>query len=165
VVDPTETALVVAADNLTDERIRPTRVAEIPFDSERKRMTTVHEFGGSQVAYVKGAPDIVLELCSSARIAGETVPLTPELLTGIHAANEEFASTGHRTLVFAMRDLPDGAALDEECIEQDLIYVGILGMVDPPRPEVPAAIAACHKAGIHVVVACDHRAHREGHRR
>jgi Ca2+-transporting ATPase len=155
--DPTETALVVAADNLSEQRIRPARVAEIPFDSERKRMTTVHELAGARVAYVKGAPDIVLGLCTSARIAGETVPMTPELLTGIHAANEEFASTGHRTLVFAMRDLPDGAALDEECIERDLIYVGILGMVDPPRPEVPAAIAACHKAGIHVaMVTGDH---------
>jgi Ca2+-transporting ATPase len=155
--DPTETALIVAADNLTEERIRPARVAEIPFDSERKRMATVHEIGGARVAYVKGAPDIVLALCSSARVAGATVPMTAGLLSHVHAVNEEFAATGHRTLVFAMRDLPEDAPLDEDSVERDLTYVGILGMVDPPRPEVPAAIEACHKAGIHVaMVTGDH---------
>jgi Ca2+-transporting ATPase len=155
--DPTETALIVAADNLTEERIRPARVAEVPFDSERKRMTTVHELEGRRVAYVKGAPDIVLALCAHARVAGETVPVTPELLARIHAVNEEFASTGHRTLAFAMRELAVDTALDEASLERDLTYVGILGMVDPPRPEVPAAIEACHKAGIHVaMVTGDH---------
>jgi Ca2+-transporting ATPase len=155
--DPTETALIVAADNLTEERIRPARVAEIPFDSERKRMTTVHELGGTRVAYVKGAPDIVLALCAQARVAGETVPVTPDLLTRLHAVNEEFASTGHRTLAFAMRELATDTALDEASVERDLTYVGILGMVDPPRAEVPAAIEACHKAGIHVaMVTGDH---------
>jgi Ca2+-transporting ATPase len=155
--DPTETALVVAADNLADERVRPTRIAELPFDSERKRMTTVHLLDGRRVAYLKGAPDIVLGLCTSARIAGETVTLTPELVSRIHDANEEYAATGHRTLVFAMRDLAADETIDETATERDLTYVGILGMVDPPRAEVPAAIAACHKAGIHVaMVTGDH---------
>jgi len=155
--DPTETALVVAADNLTDERVRPARVAEIPFDSERKRMTTVHELDGRLVAYVKGAPDIVLGLCTRARIAGETVPLTSELLSRILDSNEEFAATGHRTLVFATRELSADETIDEATTERDLTYIGILGMVDPPRPEVPAAIEACHKAGIHVaMVTGDH---------
>ncbi len=155
--DPTETALVVAADNLTEDRVRPARVAEIPFDSERKRMTTVHQLDGGLVAYVKGAPDIVLGLCTRARIAGQTVPLTPELLARIHDANEEFAATGHRTLVFAARDLAADEPVDEAATERDLTYIGILGLVDPPRPEVPAAIEACHKAGIHVaMVTGDH---------
>jgi len=155
--DPTETALVVAADELSEDRMRPARVFEVPFDSERKRMTTVHELAGSRVAYVKGAPDIVLGLCTSARIAGETVPLTPELRSRIADTNEEFAATGHRTLVFAMRDVAPDDTLDEATLERDLTYVGILGMVDPPRAEVAAAIEACHKAGIHVaMVTGDH---------
>lgn len=155
--DPTETALVVAADNLAHERLRPARIEEIPFDSERKRMTTVHQVDGRRVAYVKGGPDIVLALCTTARIAGETVALDDALRSRIHDMNEELAATGHRTLVFAMRDLAADETIDEASTERDLTYVGILGMVDPPRAEVPAAIEACHKAGIHVaMVTGDH---------
>ncbi len=155
--DPTETALMVASENMSEDHIRPARVAEIPFDSQRKRMTTVHDLDGARVAYVKGAPDVVLGLCMSARIAGVSVPLTTELRSRIHAANDDLAGSGHRTLVFAMRELAPDATLDEASLERDLTYVGILGMVDPPRPEVPAAIDACHKAGIHVaMVTGDH---------
>ncbi len=155
--DPTETALVVAADRLSGDRVRPTRVYEIPFDSERKRMTTVHELGDASVAYTKGAPDIVLALCTTARLAGRTVPMTSDLAARLHSMNEDLAATGHRTLAFAMRELGTGDPTDEEGLEQELTYVGILGMVDPPRAEVPAAIAACHRAGIHVaMVTGDH---------
>jgi Ca2+-transporting ATPase len=155
--DPTETALIVAADNLADDRVRPERIAEVPFDSDRKRMTTVHSLGDRRVAYVKGGPDVVLALCASALVRGQVVPLDADLRARVHAVNEELASGGFRTLAFAWRDVADGETLDEATLERDLVYVGILGLVDPPRPEVPAAIAACRRAGIRVsMVTGDH---------
>ncbi len=164
--DPTETALLVAAENLAPGHLRPHRVGEVPFDSERKRMTTVHDVDGSRVAYVKGGADVVLALCTHARIRGEVVALDDALRAAVHAANADFAASGHRTLAFATRDLgvtpaagaDAGAALAPTAdIERDLTYVGILGLVDPPREEVSAAIAECHRAGIHVaMVTGDH---------
>jgi Ca2+-transporting ATPase len=155
--DPTETALIVAAEHMVHDAVRPERVAEVPFDSDRKRMTTVHRIGERRVAYVKGAPDIVLALCSKALIRGRIAPLDESLRTRIHAANDDLAATGFRTLVFAIRDVADGEKLDEAGLEHDLTYVGILGLVDPPRAEVPEAIAACRKAGIRVsMVTGDH---------
>jgi Ca2+-transporting ATPase len=154
--DPTETALVVAASNLREHRVRPPRLGEVPFDSDRKRMTTVNELDERRVAFVKGGPDVVLGLCTRARLRGQIVELTDELRGGIVEANETLASTGHRTLGFAMRDVAPDEPVDET-LEHDLVYVGILGMVDPPRTEVPAAIEACHNAGIHVaMVTGDH---------
>lgn len=158
--DPTETALLVIARQLAPAHLKPRRVAEVPFDSDRKRMTTIHHIDGRRIAYTKGGADVVLALCTHARVRGEVVELDPALHNAIQAANAEFAASGHRTLAFALRDL--GPAVDDaaeptpEC-ERDLTYVGILGMVDPPREEVRAAIAECHRAGIHVaMVTGDH---------
>jgi P-type Ca2+ transporter type 2C len=154
--DPTETALVVAASHLREHRIRPPRLGEVPFDSDRKRMTTVNDLDDRRVAFMKGGPDVVLGLCTRARIRGRIIELTGELRDQIVATNEALASTGHRTLGFAMRDVAADEPVDET-LEHDFVYVGILGMVDPPRPEVPDAIAACHRAGIHVaMVTGDH---------
>jgi len=156
--DPTETALISAADELDAGRNRPKRIAEVPFDSERKRMTTVHTIEGTRIAYMKGGGDVVLALCSEARIHGETVPMTDELRTQIAETNEQLASSGYRTLAFAFRTLADGDAVDDEAaVERDLTYVGVMGLVDPPRTEVTEAIDVCHKAGIHVaMVTGDH---------
>ncbi|MDZ4655194.1 MAG: calcium-translocating P-type ATPase, PMCA-type [Coriobacteriia bacterium] len=155
--DPTETALIVIADKLEAGRNRPRRIAEVPFDSERKRMTTVHMIEGVQVAYMKGGADVVLGLCASARIHGETVPMTDELRASLASANEELASSGYRTLAFAFRELGDDDTVGVDSIERDLTYVGIMGLVDPPRAEVTDAIDLCHKAGIHVaMVTGDH---------
>ena len=119
-------------------------------------MTTVHEVDGRRVAFMKGGPDVVLALCTRARVRGSVVDLSDDLRLEIMGANESLASTGHRTLGFAMRELADNEAVDES-LERDLIYVGILGLVDPPRREVPSAIEACHRAGIHVaMVTGDH---------
>ncbi len=155
--DPTETALIVAADELDTGRNRPKRLAEVPFDSERKRMTTVHAIEGARVAYLKGGADVVLGLCTSARIHGELVPMTDELRKTLASANESLASGGYRTLAFAFRTLAEDEALEGEHLERDLTYVGIMGLVDPPRTEVTEAIDVCHKAGIHVaMVTGDH---------
>lgn len=155
--DPTETALVAAADALAKGRRRPRRVAEIPFDSERKRMTTVHLVDGRQVAYVKGGADVVLGLCSHALLRGEREPLDDALRERLLAMNAALAADGYRTLAIAYRELGDAAVDDAAAVERDLTYVGIVGLVDPPRPEAPEAIATCRRAGIQVaMVTGDH---------
>jgi Ca2+-transporting ATPase len=155
--DPTETALVEAAERLAPGRISPRRIAEIPFDSERKRMTTVHAREEEVLAYVKGGADVVLALCTRARIRGRELEMTPELLADISSRNERLASTGFRTLALAFRRLGPDEPIDSADVERDLTYVGIVGLVDPARPEVPAAVDECHRAGIKVaMVTGDH---------
>jgi Ca2+-transporting ATPase len=152
--DPTETALLAAADNLAaPERLRPRRIAEVPFDSERKRMTTVHAVDDRRVAYMKGGADVVLGLCTHARVHGETTAMTEELLLLIHGQDESLASKGYRTLAVAMRELSAEDPLPEdEVLETGMTYVGLLGLVDPPRAEVPEALATCRRAGIEVAM-------------
>jgi P-type Ca2+ transporter type 2C len=153
--DPTETALLAAAEALAPGHAEPLRVDELPFDSQRKRMTTIHEAdnAGCRVAFTKGGADVVLALCTTARVRGQTVALDESLRARIHAENAAFADGGYRTLAFATRELDAGeAALDQDSLERELTYVGILGLVDPPRPEVPAAIAECRRAGIQVAM-------------
>ncbi|MCL4078170.1 calcium-translocating P-type ATPase, PMCA-type [Coriobacteriia bacterium Es71-Z0120] len=155
--DPTETALVVAADALAESRRRPRRVAEIPFDSERKRMTTVHVVDGRPVAYVKGGADVVLGLCTHALVRGKRVALDETMRHRILAINTELAASGFRTLAIAFRELDDATVDEPSAVERDLTYVGIVGLVDPPRPEAAEAIATCRRAGIEVaMVTGDH---------
>ena len=155
--DPTETALIAVAEKLSADPVRPRRVGEVPFDSGRKRMTTVHERDGRHVAYTKGGPDVVVGLCSQALMRGETVPLDGPLRERLHSLNAALASSGYRTLAFATRTLDEGEPVEGEGIERDLTYVGIMGLLDPPRAEVTAAIAECHRAGIQVaMVTGDH---------
>jgi len=143
--DPTEAALVVVAEKgglrHEHEAARRPRVAEIPFDSERKRMTTVHLVGGRRVAYVKGAADVIVPRTTLAAEQQETAL----------AAAEEMERAALRVLAFARRVLPDGAE-DEGDVERELEFLGIAGMLDPPRPEVPQAIANCRAAGIRVIM-------------
>ncbi len=152
--DPTETALLAAADHLeAPERVRPRRVHEVPFDSERKRMTTVHDLDGERVAYMKGAPDIVLGLCTHVRLHGETVAMTEELELLLHEQDEMLASQGFRTLAAATRPLPvDEPIPGDDALECGMTYVGLAALVDPPRAEVPDAIATCKRAGIRVAM-------------
>jgi Ca2+-transporting ATPase len=155
--DPTETALIVLAERLASDPVRPRRIGEIPFDSQRKRMTTVHEIDGGRVAYMKGGADVVVGLCTHALLRGETVPMDEALRDRLHALNAELASGGYRTLAFAHRTLGGAEDATSGEIERDMIYVGIMGLLDPPRAEVAAAIAECHRAGIHVaMVTGDH---------
>jgi len=157
--DPTEGALVVAAakagfwrDAL--ERDYP-RLAEIPFDSERKRMTTIHpdpKWGG-YVAYVKGAPDITIGLCHEVVEDGQERPLTAEKRRRILEVNEALASNALRVLGVAYRPLaevPRHPTVEE--IERDLTFVGLIGMIDPARPEVKDAIEVARRAGIKTIM-------------
>jgi len=155
--DPTETALVSLAHHLMPGHPNPPRLGEVPFDSERKRMTTVHHTEDTRTAFMKGGADVVLDLCTRARLRGEVVPMTDELRASLSTSNEQLASTGYRTLAFAMREL-DAAEPDEgEDLERDMVFVGVMGLVDPARREVPDAVAQCHRAGIHVaMVTGDH---------
>ncbi|MHB8844764.1 MAG: cation-translocating P-type ATPase [Nitrospirota bacterium] len=160
--DPTEGSLVVAAAK-ADLRVRETRlgsprVEEIPFSSERKRMTTVHETAGRRMACMKGAPELVLERCT--RVMEESGPrqLTDQDRAAILAANEEMAAGALRVLGLASRDLPEGIALSEDAVEQDMVFLGLAGMMDPPRPEAIEAIRICKQVHIKpVMITGDHK--------
>ena len=158
--DPTEAALkVVAAKagfDLDAEERRNLRTREIPFDSRRKRMSTIHRKstnGHTQFAFVKGAPKEVLELCSRCELDGQVVEMTPALRDQIMGANDRYARDGLRVLALARRDLPGRLPVyNAETIEQDLTFVGLAAMIDPPRPEVAEAVKKCHSAGIRIVM-------------
>ena len=172
--DPTEGALVVAAAELGMEKEdleeRWPRVAEVPFTSERKRMTTIHKTNVSPgettapwreapyVAFCKGAVDALLEICDRVWVGDKAVSLDQEMMERITRANEEMAQNGQRVLGGAFRALdalPDEE--DVENIERDLTFVGVIGMLDPPRPEVHEAVAKCRTAGIRpVMITGDH---------
>ncbi|MDQ2052424.1 cation-transporting P-type ATPase [Natronolimnohabitans sp. A-GB9] len=153
--DPTEIALFVAAqkagfdhDELTD---RYPRIGEVEFTSDRKRMTTLHETpAGGRVAYMKGAPEVVLERCDREYVDGEIVDLTADRRRELEAKNESFAEDALRVMGFAYR--PDAPAEASEDLEDGMVFLGLQGMLDPPRPEVRGALAACLNAGIEVVM-------------
>jgi Ca2+-transporting ATPase len=164
--DPTEGALVVLAGKAglwrdEVEKGQP-RVAEVPFDSDRKRMTTIHAVDGDDFpfrAYVKGAPDILLKLCSRVQSKDGVQPLTEAVASDILAANDAMASKALRVLAVACRPMQtaDTEGLDWSR-ERTLIFVGLTGMIDPPRLEVRDAVAVCYEAGIKpVMITGDHR--------
>ncbi len=149
--DPTEAALVVSAakaglrkKNLEEEF---QRMKEIPFSSERKRMTTVHWKHDKFYVYTKGAPDVVLELCTHVLEDGIINPLTEEKREKILSTYNEMASRALRALGMAYKNVSEVPKYDET-IEKGLIFVGIQGMRDDPRPEVKDAIILCKEAGI-----------------
>jgi Ca2+-transporting ATPase len=152
--DPTEAALVVAAEKAglsraALERAYP-RVREVPFSSERQRMVTVHRAPeGGLVAYVKGSPGVVLEASRSRLGAGGEEPLTAADRERLLGANREMAGRALRVLAVAYRTLPDPGAAP---LDRDLVFVGLVGMMDPLRDEARAAIAACGEAGIRTVM-------------
>lgn len=155
--DPTEAALLVAARkggiDLPTLATQQPRRHELPFDSRRKRMSTIHDQGGQQLAYVKGAPREVLALCTTSYQAGAVQPLTDPVRQAILAANDEYARTGLRVLAVAMRPLPTAfSAFTADAVESDLTLLGLLAMVDPPRPEVTDAVHKCHAAGIRIIM-------------
>ena len=161
--DPTETALVEAAlqeglDKNQLERDMP-RVAELPFDSQRKLMSTVHPHKGRYRVMVKGAPDVLLSRCSHL-LRDRPVPLSPALALGVERANAAMAGQALRVLGVAYRDLdilPAGQPTPE-LLETGLTFVGLVGMIDPPRLEVKQAVAQCYRAGIRpVMITGDHK--------
>ncbi|MHB9034643.1 MAG: cation-translocating P-type ATPase [Anaerolineae bacterium] len=152
--DPTEGALVVLGSKAgfwkreTEERMP--RVAEVPFDSKRKLMSTIHRLPeGGLEAYVKGAPDLLLGACDRVYLGGEVQPLSMQWRDEILGVNHELASSALRVLGMAYRPLEAVSANpDADEIEHNLIFVGLAGMIDPARPEVGEAIAKAKRAGI-----------------
>lgn len=156
--EPTECALVNFAYkqelNKTDLGAKYPRVAEAPFDSMRKMMSTIHDNGdGAFIQFTKGAPDEILKCCTHARINGEVVALTDEIKADILGANKAMANEALRVLAAAYKDL-DSVPEDvsPESIENNLVFIGLTGMIDPIRPEVKDAIAECKGAGIRAVM-------------
>ncbi|MCD6324848.1 cation-translocating P-type ATPase, partial [Candidatus Bathyarchaeota archaeon] len=161
--DPTEGALVVAAykAGLKQEDLESQypRIGEIPFSSERKRMTTIHSVPKKGVyAYIKGAPEVILERCSMIYEGGKENRLTDHKRKHILRINEEFARNALRVLAFAYRRLPESKGPFKEEIENNLVFVGLIGMIDPPREEAIEANRLCKKAGIKtVMITGDHK--------
>ncbi len=144
--DPTETALLkYARGNIGD--IEAERMSEIPFDSERKRMTTINKIDGKIFVFTKGAMESVLPLCNRLIIKGEEMPLEESHKERITLAYHTLMDKGLRVLAFAYRK--DAGLKD---LEKRLVFIGLIGIEDPPRPEVPAAIRKCHEAGIKVIM-------------
>jgi P-type Ca2+ transporter type 2C len=155
--DPTEAALIVAAAkagiDLESERARRPRVQELPFDSTRKRMTTIHRVDGKLICYVKGAPKELLARCTSVRSGGAAVPLDEERRAEVESVNDRYSRDALRVLAVATRSLPDTASLDDAPrIEQDLTLLGLVGMLDPPHTEVAEAVGRCRTAGIRTIM-------------
>ena len=156
--DPTETALFAFAEQRLDVDLREEheRVLEIPFDSERKLMSTVNG-KDSFVLYVKGAPDSLLERCTKISSGGRIEELTPQIRNRINAANENFARQALRVIGAAykpLKDIPESI----EGLECGLIFLGLAGMMDPPRPEAKEAVRICRDAGIlPIMITGDHK--------
>ena len=172
--DPTEGALIVAADELgyTKELLEEQmpRIGEVPFTSERKRMTTIHKANVERpfmeeewqhvpyIAFCKGAADSLLEVCDRIWTGEAVLPINGEMAERVAAANERQAQLGQRVLGVAFRaldELPDKPS--EENIEKELIFVGLVSMIDPPRPEVKDAVRTARTAGVRpVMITGDH---------
>ncbi|MCG6860824.1 MAG: cation-translocating P-type ATPase [Chromatiaceae bacterium] len=154
--DPTEGALIVAAAKagLDKEALQGAmpRIGEIPFSSERKRMTTLHRTEGSTVAYAKGAAEVILNACDRYAGTGDPSVLDQGVRSRIEAAAQTMAQKALRVLAVASK--PDA---EIETAEQGMIFLGLLGMIDPPRTEAKDAIAKCEQAGIKpVMITGDH---------
>jgi sodium/potassium-transporting ATPase subunit alpha len=122
------------------------RVRESPFDSIKRRMITVNEAAGRKTAYLKGAPEVVMAKCGRCLHNGEVVPLEERAKERIMHYYERMASRGERVLGLAYAEEPSGAA------EENFIFVALIGMIDPPRKEIPSAVAKCREAGIRVIM-------------
>jgi Ca2+-transporting ATPase len=163
--DPTEGALMVTGAKAGLDKVRLNeryeRIAELPFDSKRKMMTTFHQnfVPGKIVSFTKGAPDTILKRCGGILVNGEVRSLTDDWKREITRANSQFACEALRVLAFTYREydrLPDG--INSDAIETGLIFIGLMGMIDPAREEAAAAIKECKEAGIKpMMITGDHR--------
>ncbi len=152
--DPTETALLeFAADHGLLHRPPLRRMGELPFDADRKRMTTLHWSEGHLLAFTKGAPESVLPRCTIQQGSSAATELTPDGRKKVLAQSQAFAQQAYRVLAVAMREVERGVEdLDADSLEQGLTFLGLVAMMDPPHREVPEAIRTCRKAGIRVVM-------------
>lgn len=155
--DPTEAALLVAARkngfNWQEKIEKEPRILELPFDSKRKSMSSIHKKGNIKVAYIKGAPKKIIRLSSQISVDGEAKTFSDEDKKEIIHVHDELAASGLRILAMAYRELP--SEFDDfrpGSVEKDMVFVGMMAMQDPPRPEVKAAVEDCHKAGIQILM-------------
>ena len=159
--DPTETALLKAAHEKLGNSAAE-RLSEIPFDADRKMMTTVHAIGKGRMAFSKGATERLLPLCSHIMINGERRLLDDVGRDDVTHADHVLMDRGLRVLAFASKDIhhlassplvgEGGVGGHPEDIEANMTFLGLIGLQDPPRPEVPAAIVKCHEAGIRIIM-------------
>ena len=159
--DPTETALLSFCRTIggDENKVREEfpRLQEIPFDSDRKLMSTLHFRNNRYEMLIKGAPDVLLARCTSVEQNGEILPLTDKIRSAIVEQNREFSSQGLRVLAFAKKVLSENRPLTLED-ENDLIFTGLIAMMDPPRVESAPAVADCRRAGIRpVMITGDHK--------
>ena len=161
--DPTEGALVVTAAkaNLWQKDLgqKFPRVCEIPFSSEKKMMTTVHHTSHGKIVYSKGAPEIILNSCEYIYAAGEERRLTEKDKENVHSVAQNMAGDALRVLSMAYKRLSSSSAdAETENLQQDMVFVGLAGMIDPPRDEVKEAVKLCDQAGIRsVMITGDHK--------
>jgi P-type Ca2+ transporter type 2C len=155
--DPTEGALVVAAAkaglHVKDLRLEHPRIEEIPFSSERKRMTTLHdEPDGRRIAYMKGAPERVVSRCTHRLTEAGIVPFSPQEKEKVLEANREMADSALRVLGAAMKEMPCQVNCCGEEDEEEMVFLGLMGMMDPPRPEAIEAVKTCRRIKIKTVL-------------
>jgi magnesium-transporting ATPase (P-type) len=166
--DQTEAALRVVAlkNGLVEETLTHSlpRLHEIPFDARRKRMSTIHQVrrqddsfpevpAGQQVAFIKGAPREVLQLCTHIRMHGEVLPLDDSWRARVLSANDDYARSALRVLALAYHALPQRVgSYTAERVEVNLVFLGLTAMMDPPRPEVMEAVKTCHRAGVRMIM-------------
>ena len=155
--DPTEASLLVAARkngfNWEEEMKKSPRIVELPFDSKRKSMSSIHKKKDKNVAYVKGAPKKIINLCNEISIDGTPVPFPEDEKRKVIEKHDELAASGLRILAMAYRDLPkDFNDYFPEEVEKDMVFLGMMAMQDPPRPEVYPAVLKCHHAGIRIIM-------------
>ena len=161
--DPTEGALIVAAAKAgfhqAEMRLENPRIEELPFSSERKLMTTIHQMAdGKRMAFMKGAPEVVLGKCSHILADGEMRDLGSKEKGEVLRVNEEMAQAALRVLGFAYRECTAPVECTEESLEHQMVFVGLAGMMDPPREEAIEAIRVCKEVGIRsVMITGDHK--------
>ncbi|MEO7099652.1 MAG: cation-transporting P-type ATPase [Luteolibacter sp.] len=148
--DPMEIALVQLAESAMPSPPDRPRTSEIPFDSQNRRLSTIHTSEDGPVLYCKGAPEAVLARCKRANMRGETVDLSEELAASYKSAAELMGKNGLRVLAFASRILPEKTGPVDA--DTEMVLCGLVGLEDPPRPEVTAALEKCRTAGIKVIM-------------
>jgi len=152
--DPTEKALILAAQNYGVNKKKETeknaRIKEFPFSSERKMMSIVRESNGNYISYAKGAPEIIIEKCNGELLNGQVYKIDSKRKQELVRDYEKLASQGLRVLGFAYKTVVGNISVERA--ENNLIFVGFQGMIDPPRPEVKQAVKECEDAGIKVLI-------------
>ena len=156
--DPTEGAMLTLSEKwgIVQEDLNEAhpRIDEIPFDSDRKMMTTFHEMDGTYYAMTKGAPDIMINNSSKIMIDGKLEDFTEDMKRQVLEENTKLAKQALRVMAYSFKpyETLEGEELTTENIEREMVFVGLTGMIDPPRPEARAAVAECHNSGIDVIM-------------